>query len=116
MSALDSLKALCTIVPQSGTDGTDKKYKSFSTLEKGEYLVTRFSKATTKMGERIRIDIGDTYMYLPERFNSMDEATMKELNLKPPMMIFNGREPGQNGRILLDFQDIDTFINSIRKK
>lgn len=98
MSALEKLKAACAKKSQPA-----KPYKSFSALPPGEYAVYEFSKIETKHGQRIRITLRDSYMYLPERC-ILDDADIKELNSVPPrMMVYGGKEASEKNRLILDF-------------
>lgn len=99
MDALNHLKAACA----------PKNFKSFKDLIPGEYIVNRFSLVMTTHGKRVCIDLdnGSTYMYLPERFN-FDENTIAELNSKPKIMVYGGKEGRTiSSRLILDFHDVD---------
>lgn len=104
MSALTSLKSMCL----------KKSFKSFKNLEIGEYIVDKFSKVETDLGSRIRIDIGDIYMFLPERFASLDEEALAELNLKPKIMVYSGKDPETQNRLILDFQDAEFYADLLQ--
>lgn len=84
-------------------------YKSFKDLSPGEYIVNKFSSVETVHGKRVRIllDNGNTYMLLPSRFN-FDDATIADLNSKPKIMIYGGKEGSSvQSRLILDFQNVE---------
>lgn len=106
-SALNKLQAACI----------KKPFKSFKDLAVGEYIVNSFVAVETKTyGQRIRINLEEFYMYLPERFQQMlDEAAIGELNLGPKIMIYGGKDIADQNRLILDFQDVEYFTNQAFK-
>lgn len=97
MDSLSALKNACT---------HKKSYKSFKDIPHGEYVIHRFSLAKTVHGKKVRIDLDDTYMYLPERFaDALSESVIQELNLKPKIMVYEGKDAAQKDRLILDFKD-----------
>lgn len=83
MSALSSLKLACE----------KHHFKSFNVLEPGEYIVQSFTKVKTNYGDRIRIDLDDCYMYLPERFTKiLFDDKLAELNRGPKIMNYSGKD------------------------
>ncbi|DAC81321.1 hypothetical protein QKK82_gp03 [Mayetiola barley midge adintovirus] len=102
-SALNKLKTACI----------KKPFKSFKDLAVGEYIVNSFVVVETKnYGQRIRINLDEYYMYLPERFQQMlDAATIAELNGGPKVMIYSGKDATDQNRLILDFQDVAYFAN-----
>lgn len=77
-----------------------RPYKSFSTLERGEYPVTGFSVADTKFGKRIRVDLRECYVFLPQRFSVdlINEEVRKELNSQDIVMVYRGKGSEVNSR------------------
>lgn len=95
VSAFDKLKKACA----------KKSYKSFDSLDVGEYLVKNFTLVDTTYGKRVRITMDDSTMYLPERFAEiLDETAIFELNAAPMIMIYSGK---QNKRLLIDFKPVE---------
>lgn len=108
MSAMEKLRAACQ----------KKTFKSFKSMEVGQYFIDRFSLVETVYGKRVRVDMEESYMFLPERiFKLVTEADIDELNsATPKIMIFSGRDGGDQSRILLDFVDIPSLdVESLKK-
>lgn len=104
-SALNKLKTACI----------KKPFKSFKDLTPGEYIVNSFVVVETKnYGQRIRINLDEFYMYLPERFQEvLDQAAIAELNLGPKIMIYSGKDVTDQNRLILDFQEVAYFANQL---
>lgn len=77
-----------------------RPYKSFSTLERGEYPVKNFSISDTKYGKRIKVELKECYVYLPPRFSVdlLNEDVIKELNEQDIVMTFLGKGLEPNSR------------------
>lgn len=77
-----------------------RPYKSFSTLDCGEYPVTKFSISETKYGDRIRVDLKECYVFLPQRFSVdlFNEQAIKDLNSQDIVMIYRGKGSEVNSR------------------
>lgn len=77
-----------------------RPYKSFTTLERGEYPVTSFSISDTKYGKRIRVDLRECYVFLPQRFSIdlFNEEVIKDLNSQDIIMIYRGKGSEVNSR------------------
>lgn len=104
MDALSVLKETCL----------KKTFKSFKDLQPGEYIVTLFEKCETEKGERIRITIEDTYMYLPLRFyKALTEEALIELNKTPKIMVYGGKDTTTLNRLILDFKDASYFAEML---
>lgn len=104
MSALNLLQTACL----------KKSYKSFKDLPVGSYFIKSFSLADTDHGKRVRIEIEDTFMFLPERFaSSLDEAAIKELNSTPKIMIYSGKDAAVQNRLILDFQEVAYYTDEL---
>lgn len=85
-----------------------KQYTSFTKLPFGNYLVEEFSFVQTQYGDRIRVDLGDKYVFLPERFSArLKPEHIPELNENQRVMVYNGRSQGNKNQILLEFKSID---------
>lgn len=77
-----------------------RSYKSFADLKVGDYPVRKFGFADTKHGKRLRVDLTDFYVFLPERFQieNFPPSRIEELNSTDIILEFKGKEPGANGR------------------
>lgn len=98
---MDSLKSACLT----------KNFKSFKELAHGEYIVNRFMHVDTKHGKRVRIDLEEFYMYLPERFSSLTEADINSLNASQKIMVYSGKDASKQNRLILDFQEPQTYFS-----
>lgn len=97
MNVVEYLKKACI----------SKPYRSFSNLANGDYEVQSFEQIKTSFGNRIRIELSDCVMYLPERFaNILTEETIARLNESTIIMAYSGKDPNAHGRLLLDFEAI----------
>lgn len=103
-SAMSALKMACT----------KKSYQSFKDIVPGEYIVEKFSFVESSHGKRIRIDIEEKYMFLPERFAKMLTVDdINELNGSPKIMVYGGKESGNRDRLILDFRDADDYFGDV---
>lgn len=94
-AALAALNTACAL----------KTYKSFKHLEKGEYIVDHFSIVNSTHGDRVRIDMADTYMLLPERFiKLLNVEKIDALNKSPKIMVFGGKDSSNRDRLILEFR------------
>lgn len=84
-----------------------KTYQSFKDLPVGEYIVNHFSIVETKLyGNRIRIDLGETYMLLPKRFaEKLDQEKINVLNKSPKVMVYGGKDSSFKDRLILQFRE-----------
>lgn len=99
MSSLELLKSLCLPRP----------FKSFKDLEPKEYRVHYFSLVPSNLGQRVRIDLADCYLFLPERFAKiMKEPVLNDLNNRAIIMVYDGKDKSNMNRLLLDFKDVET--------
>lgn len=88
-------------------------YKSFKNLAPGEYIVNHFRIVDTIHGKRVRIDLDDNYMLLPERFTNMLTAEKIDvLNKAPKVMIYSGKDSTDRDRLILEFRS-DTYFADI---
>lgn len=86
----------------------NKPYCSFSELPVGEYIIAEFALVDTKFGERLRVDLGEKYVYLPMRYAvKMTNDLVAELNETPMVMIYMGKNPKKHNKIILDFKPLD---------
>lgn len=78
---------------------TNKSFRSFQDLEIGTYIITEFSKVETKFGTKIRIDIGDYLVNLPQRYTEgMTQEYLDELNRTRMLMRYHGKDPKKNNK------------------
>lgn len=103
--ALNTLKAACV----------HKKFVSFKDLSPGDYIVNKFSVVNTTYGERIRMDLHDTYMYLPESFLKQVKPELLDALTKrtPKMMTYKGKDANNRNALMLDFNPVDYIDNEI---
>lgn len=94
-SALNSLRFNCM----------KKKIASFNNLPIGQYVVNKFSIVETSHGTRVRIDLDETYMYLPERFTKLTPDKIEELSKSSKIMIYDGKDSANKNRLILDFAE-----------
>lgn len=96
-TSLDFLNLACT------KEG--KPYLSFKKLPIGEYYVENFKVVDTQYGTRVRVDLADSYMILPERFaETLTEDMIKDLNQRPKVMEYAG--VGERERLVLAFREV----------
>lgn len=77
----------------------NKPFTSFNSLEVGAYTVTGFTVIDTKFGKRVRVDMGNSLICLPERYTlGMTPEYLEELNNGPMKMIYTGRDPSKQNK------------------
>lgn len=102
--ALNTLKAACV----------HKKFASFKDLLPGEYIINKFSIVNTTFGDRIRIDLQDSYMYLPESFlKTLTAELLDDLNKSPKIMVYHGKDSNNHNALILDFNDVSYFDSDL---
>lgn len=91
-----------------------KTYLGFKNLQPGEYIVNLFSIVETTHGKRVRVDSGENYLLLPERFvKIMTPEKIIILNLSSKIMVYSGKDSSDRDRLLLDFRDADDYMNDL---
>lgn len=99
MNAISVLKSACI----------NKPFKSFKNLTAGDYVIENFQRVSTTYGDRLRIELFDCVMYLPERFSRiLSDGLLTELNESTVIMAYTGKDPNAQNRLLLDFDVIRT--------
>lgn len=94
MEALKKLKSVCQKV----------NFQSFDKLEPGEYIVHSFTLVDTKLGQRIKVDLDNMFVLLPERFAlGLSQDTILTLNETPKIMIFKGKDATKQNRYVSQF-------------
>lgn len=94
-AAMDALNMACT----------KKTYQSFKNLQPGEYIVHQFSIVDTAHGKRVRIDLLESYMLLPERFiHQLGPEKISVLNKAQKIMVYGGEDSSDRDRLILGFR------------
>lgn len=97
------LKSLCV----------DKPYCSFEKLPHGEHLIYGFALVKTKIDKenpRLRVDLGDKVVFLPERFSTYLTAEgVADLNVGQKVLIYNGKDVTNHNKLKIDFRAVDDF-------
>lgn len=113
---LSALKAACSR-KKFGVFKNFQNYKhfaSFKDLLPGEYIVEKFSIVNTKYGERVRIDLHDSYMYLSKSFlNTLTPEVIDDLNKAPKMMLYQGKDAENGNSLILDFNEVSYFDSEL---
>lgn len=105
MSVIELLKAACL----------NKPFKSFKDLQHGDYIIEGFSVVETSHGDRIRIELRDCFMFLPERFmRVLDECALANLKNTTVMMTYKGKDRDNRNRLILDFQTVKVANDEIQ--
>lgn len=100
MNPLSLLKSVCN----------NKPYTNFEKLAVGDYFISSFALIQSKFGLRLRVDIGDKVVILPERFAVLfTEEQIEELNRGEYIMIYKGKETSNNNKLILDFETVDSY-------
>lgn len=99
--ALTALQSACS----------KKTYQSFKDLEHGDYIVNHFTIIETTHGKRVRIDLDDKYMFLPERFVKSIGPHIDVLNKSPKVMVYSGKDSSDRDRLILNFRGSSYFTD-----
>lgn len=104
MASFNLLKSQCC----------DKPYCSFNNLDLGEYLIKEFALVNTKYGERLRLDLGDKEVFMPERFSkNLTPEGLAELNASKAMLIYKGKDAANKDKLKVDFKNVEDFISDL---
>lgn len=77
----------------------NKPYTTFNELNIGNYIVSDFIITETKFGKRVRVDLGEKLLCLPERYTiGMTPEYLNDLNKAPMRMIYSGRDISKNNK------------------
>lgn len=99
-AAMSALKAACS----------HKKYISFKDLSPGEYIVNSFSIVDTAYGDRLRIEMSNAYMFLPESIlKKLKPELIDDLNKGPKIMAYQGKDVDNHNALILDFNEVSYF-------
>ena len=95
MSAYRRLKSACC----------NTSFKTFDDLTPGKYTVNGFKLFKTRYGQRLAVQIGQTYLNLPNRFAEeiTSQEHVNELNKARYTMNYLGKDKAQQNRIMLEF-------------
>lgn len=101
MSALSILKKECD----------NKPYISFDNLPKGDYLVSSFDLIEIKtVGLRLRLDLGDKVVFLPERFSkNFTIEHCHEMNAGEYIFKYMGKDARNHNRLIVDFVELSRY-------
>lgn len=92
MNELTHIKAACI----------NKPFKSFVNLKVGDYVVENFQRVSTSLDHRIRVELYDCVMYLPECYtNHINDEILNELDRVIVCMSYYGKNAASQE--LLDF-------------
>lgn len=81
-----------------------KPTKNFQDLPLGEHFVKSFRFISTKnYGDKIRIELADSYMYLPERYQ-MSTEDIADMNKSTVIMKYMGKDA--DNRLILKFEKL----------
>lgn len=84
---------------QNCAKGKSKPICSFEKLPIGEYLVRKFDFVETKFGPKVRVDIGDRFVFLPQRFSEgVTKEIVDDYNITPKIMSYSGKDASQFNR------------------
>lgn len=88
-----------------------KPITNFNKLDFGDYFISSFTLVETKFGPRLRLDLGDKLVLLPERFSAGFTAEkIQELNEENFLLVYKGKEKAQNNKLVLDFLRVEEFV------
>lgn len=91
-----------------------KNFVSFKDLSPGEYIVNKFSIVNTKFGERVRVDLHHSYMFLPKGFlKTITPEVIDDLNKAPKMMVYQGKDVEAGNALILDFNEVTYFDSEL---
>lgn len=99
MSGIANLKSSCV----------NKPIQSFQNLTIGEHFVLNFQRVKTQFGKKIKIELTDSVMFLPERFQLSNEA-LENLNKSTVIMVYGGKDATNKNRLILDFNTLEQAI------
>lgn len=94
-----------------------KPYISFDNLPIGDYFIKSFSWVGTKFGNKIRADIGENVVFLPQRYvknvgEDNIEAKLSEMNKGKYWLIYRGKDTHNNNEVMMDIISADDYSGS----
>lgn len=103
-SAFDLFKSACV----------SKPFISFEDLPIGDYFIKSFAYIETKFGKKIRLDIGEKVVFLPERFvkrigEDNVEKTLAEMNKGEYWLLYRGKNKAQRNQLMLDIESTKEY-------
>ena len=88
-----------------------KPIANFDNLPVGDYFISNFALVETKFGLRLRLDLGDKILFLPERFAiGFTAEKVSELNEGHYLLLYKGKECSQNNKLIIDFESLEEII------
>lgn len=88
-----------------------KPTTNFDKLDLGDYFISSFTLVETKFGPRLRLDLGDKLVLLPERFSAgLTAEKIQELNEENFLLAYKGKDKTQKNKLMLDFLRVEEFI------
>lgn len=103
-AALNALKVACS----------RKNFVSFKDLSPGEYIVNNFSIVDTTYGERLRVEMSNAFMFLPQCvLKQLNRELIDDLNKSPKVMVYKGKDVDNHNAIMLDFNEVSYFDNEM---
>ena len=102
-ASLSLLKTLCY----------EKNVVAFKDIEIGEYLIHEFALVHTTWGARVRLDLGDKAIFLPERFAKMKPEDVEALNSSQKILCYMGKDPARKNKLLIDFKEAVEYAEGI---
>lgn len=103
----------CSALLALNLAGAKKSFQSFKNLPQIEYIIEKFTTVQTSHGIRVRIEIGDTYMFLPERYSSLTEEEIGTLNKSQKIMVYSGKDSTDHDRLILEFRESNTYFTDV---
>lgn len=96
MSGISNLNSACV----------NKPIQSFKDLPIGEYYIINFQRVKTQFGKKIKIELADAVMFLPERIQ-LSNANLESLNESTTIMTYGGKDKTNKNRLILDFKPLE---------
>lgn len=106
-TAFELFKSVCVTKP----------FISFEELPIGDYFIKSFAYVETKYGKKIRLDIGENVVFLPERFvkrigeDNVDKA-LSEMNKGEYWLLYRGKDKSQRNQLMLDILSTKEYAGS----
>lgn len=116
-TAFELFKSACT---GTGTS-TSKPYVKFDDLSVGDYFIQSFAYVQTKYGKKIRLDIGEKVVFLPQRFITRIgeiniEKTLDEMNKGQYWLLYGGKDTSEFKRLILNIVSTAEYVGTVSEK
>lgn len=97
MDAIGKLKTACL----------NKPISNFNDLPIGDHIVENIQRVKTVHGARLRVELKDVVVYLPERFaKPLTDDIVDELNASAVLMTYSGKDPEAKNRLIVSFEAV----------